>query len=86
MVMCMLCLRNAKGFYLVSGIAVISMTLLPIALLAFKNHYSHDIIVAIYTTWMIWKLMPSKEEVVDCDKLGIEFPATAEWKPSYFSS
>lgn len=44
MVMLLTVLRHAPRLYVVCGISVCSMVLVIIVLLAFKNHYSHDIV------------------------------------------
>jgi hypothetical protein len=44
MAMMLTVLRHAPGLYLVTGLAVASMVMVVISMLAFKNHYSHDIV------------------------------------------
>lgn len=117
MITTLMVVRNAPNAYFVTGIAIFSMVMLPISLLAFRDHYrsvvrggryvragvcqgkggsnielracvvsssfhyyhvpninSHDIVVAIYTCYMLWKLL---EHVVRTTQTGIlAHPAT----------
>jgi hypothetical protein len=60
MVMTMTIFRHAPGVYAVCAIAAASMFMVPISLLAYKDHYSHDIIVSLYTSVMLWMLTPGE--------------------------
>lgn len=77
-VMLLTVLRHAPRLYIVCGISVCSMILVIMALLAFKNHYSHDIVTAIYTTVLLWMLIP-EPTVADCDLLHIDLPPGELW-------
>lgn len=65
-------LRYGPGLKVAKGLAISAMVLLALSLLAFKAHYSSDVVVAIYVTIMIWRLMPREAKRVDCAALRIE--------------
>jgi hypothetical protein len=68
MVLMLIILRYSPGVKAARALAISSMTVLVLSLLAFKAHYSSDVLVAIYVTIMIWRLVPpdpSRMEVVD---------------------
>lgn len=47
------------------AVALAGMTLLALSLLAFKDHYTSDVIVAIYVTSMVWMLVPQDPQDLD---------------------
>ncbi|GAB5036844.1 heat shock protein [Nannochloropsis oceanica] len=73
MVMMLTILRHAPRMYVICGMAVCSMVMVVISLLAYKSHYSHDIVQAVYTTVLLWLLTP-EPTVADCEELQIDFP------------
>lgn len=72
MVLMLIIVRYAPGLRWVQAAAVAVMVLLALALLAFKSHYTSDVVVAVYVSLMIWRLMPAEPERLDGDVLQIE--------------
>ena len=73
MVLMLIILRYSPKVKAARALAISSMTVLVLSLLAFKAHYSSDVLVAIYVTIMIWRLVPpdpSRMEVVDLKMNG----------------
>lgn len=58
MVLMLVVCKFAPNLRAAKVLAVGSMTLLAASLLAFKAHYSSDVLVAIYVNIMIWWLLP----------------------------
>lgn len=72
MVLTLIIVRYAPGLRWAQATAVTAMVLLALALLAFRSHYTSDVIVAVYVCLMIWRLMPPEPGRLDGDALQIE--------------
>jgi hypothetical protein len=72
MILTLIILRYAPGLKAIKALAIGTMLLLALALLAFRSHYTSDVVVAVYVTLMIWRLMPAEPARLDGDALRIE--------------
>ncbi len=72
MILTLIIVRYAPGLRAAQALAVGLMVLLALALLAFRSHYTSDVVVAVYVVLMIWRLMPPEPALLDGDALRIE--------------
>lgn len=89
MVIMLAVIRYAPGVRFAKVLAIGSMILLCISLLAFKAHYSSDVLVAVYVNMMIWQLMPKDPVRLDLADLKLQnllLPSSPAFSSSASSS
>jgi len=72
MVLMLVVCRFAPNVRAAKALAIGSMTLLAASLLAFKAHYSSDVLVATYVNIMIWRLLPRDAPSVNLAELHLD--------------
>jgi len=72
MVLMLVICRFVPNVRAANALAVGSMTLLAASLLAFKAHYSSDVLVATYVNIMIWRILPRDAPSVNLSDLKLD--------------
>lgn len=71
MVLMLVVTRYAPKVRAAKALSIGAMTLLALSLLAFKSHYTSDVLVAVYVNLMIWWLLPTDPARVNLTDLGL---------------